>query len=108
MIRHMALYTLTPKAREEGIERVIAKLDQSVKNMVGRVKGLRGAAVALNLAEDSPHDLVFYSEFEHMEDIPPYLASEIHRLHAEMAEGYVSNKEGIDMEEKGEAGFFSA
>jgi hypothetical protein len=93
----MALYTLTPKAHDEGVRQVVAKLDQSVKNMVGRVPGLLHAEVALNQAPDSPHDLLFYSEFERAEDIPPYLASDIHQSHADMGDGYVENKEGVDV-----------
>ena len=98
MIRHIALYTLTQKAHDEGIPQVIEKLDKSVKNMVGQVKGLLHAEVALNLDKNSTHDLFFYSEFESMEDIPPYLQSEVHKNHADMAEGYVENKEGVDVE----------
>lgn len=98
MIRHMALYTLTQKAHEEGVDAVIYKLDQSVKSMVGKVEGLLYAQVGPNLAQDSPRDLVFYSEFARMEDIPPYLASQVHQAHADMAACYVENKEGIDLE----------
>ncbi len=98
MIRHMALYTLTAKAHEEGIPQVIEKLDRSVKSMVGKVPGLLHAEVSLNLAEDSPRDLVFYSEFESWQDIAPYLKGEVHQTHADMAACYVENKEGIDVE----------
>lgn len=98
MIRHMALYTLTQKAHEEGIDAVVQKLDRSVKAMVGQVEGLLHAEVGLNLAQDSPRNLVFYSEFARMEDIPPYLASQVHQNHAHMAACYVENKEGIDWE----------
>jgi hypothetical protein len=92
----MALYTLTKKAHDEGIDGVVEKLDRSVKAMVGRVKGLIHAEVTLNLAQDSPRDLLFYSEFERAEDIPPYLESAVHRAHANMADAYVENKEGVD------------
>ncbi len=98
MIRHMALYTLSKAAHDEGVEAVVRKLDASVKSMVGKAAGLLHAEVALNLAPDSPHDLVFYSEFERMEDIPPYLKSEVHRLHAALGDRYVENKEGVDVE----------
>jgi heme-degrading monooxygenase HmoA len=93
----MAFYTLSPKAHDEGKEDVIRKLDASVKSMVGKVPGLIHAEVKLNLSE-SPHDLIFYSEFERMEDIAPYLRSDIHAAHAAMADGYVENKEGADVE----------
>lgn len=98
MIRHIALYTLSKKAHDEGISQVIEKLDASVKSMVGKVEGLLHAEVALNLAQDSPHNLIFYSEFERMEQIPPYLKSAIHQAHADMADCYVENKEGVDVE----------
>lgn len=98
MIRHMALYTFTKKAQEEGREAVLAKINASLSNMVGKVKGLLHAEACLNMAKDSPHDLIFYSEFENMADIQPYLASELHSAHANMADGYVENKEGVDIE----------
>lgn len=98
MIRHMALYTLTSKAHQEGVDFVIKKLDLSVKKMVGKVPGLLYAEVKKNLAKDSDHDLLFYSEFENMDLIAPYLKSDIHQTHAAMAEDYVENKEGIDVE----------
>jgi hypothetical protein len=94
----MALYTLSKKAHDEGVCQVVEKLDRSVKGMVGAVKGLIHAEVALNRAPDSPHDLLFYSEFERAEDIPPYLESAAHRAHADMADVYVENKEGVDAE----------
>ena len=97
MIRHMALYTLTEKAHEEGVESVVNKINSSVKRMMGVVPGLIHAEALLNVAEDSPHDLIFYSEFERMEDIGPYLKSEAHHAHASMADGYVKNKEGVDV-----------
>ena len=98
MIRHIALYKLTQKAYDEGVGKVVEKLDRSVKGMVGNVKGLLHAEVALNLESNSPHDLFFYSEFENMDDIPPYLMSEAHKNHADMADGYVCDKEGVDVE----------
>lgn len=97
MIRHMAFYTLSQKARDEGAEDVARKLDRSVKGMVGRVRGLLHAEVKLNLTE-SPHNLIFYSEFERMEDIPPYLKSAAHEAHASMADCYVENRENADVE----------
>jgi heme-degrading monooxygenase HmoA len=93
----MAFYTLSPKAHSEGKEAVVRKLDASVKSMVGKAPGLLHAEVRLNLSE-SPHDLIFYSEFEQLEDIAPYLKSEIHTAHAAMADAYVENKEGADVE----------
>ena len=98
MIRHIALYTLTQKAHDEGLEQVIEKIDKSVKSMVSKVPGLLHAEASLNLDKTSPHDLFFYSEFERMEDIPPYLKSVVHQAHADMADGYVENKEGVDVE----------
>lgn len=97
MIRHICLYTLTPIAHEEGADAVIKKLDDSVKNMVGKVPGLLCARVTRNL-QDGEHDLLFYSEFDSMEDIPPYLISDVHQAHANMADKYVTNKLGMDGE----------
>ncbi len=98
MIRHMALYTFTKMAHEEGVETVLAKINASLAGMVGKVEGLLHAEACINMAKDSPHDLVFYSEFEAMDHIAPYLKSELHTAHANMADGYVENKEGIDVE----------
>jgi len=98
MIRHIALYTLTQKAHEEGLDAVIEKLDRSVKNMVDKVPGMIHAEVRKNWAEDSDHDLFFYSEFENMEVIAPYLKSDVHQAHVDMAKDYVENKEGVDVE----------
>jgi len=64
MIRHLALFSLTDKARDEGVEKVLDKLSRSAVNMVGKIPGLLKAELSLNGAKDSPHDLVFYSEFE--------------------------------------------
>ncbi len=97
MIRHMVFYTLTKKAHDEGVSAVVAKIDASLKNMVGKVDGLLHAEAKLNLAE-SPHDLIFYSEFAQMEDIAPYLKSDLHQAHANMADGYVENRENADIE----------
>jgi heme-degrading monooxygenase HmoA len=93
----MAFYTLSQTALDEGKEAVAQKLDASVKGMVGKVRGLLRAEVKLNLSE-SPHDLIFYSEFERMEDIPPYLKSTAHEAHAAMADRYVENRENADVE----------
>lgn len=97
MIRHICLYTLTDTAHEEGADGVVRKLDASVKNMVGKVPGLIRAEVKRSIS-DGEHDLLFYSEFESMDDIAPYLKSDIHKAHADMADKYVTNRKGIDAE----------
>lgn len=97
MIRHICFYTLTQAAHDEGVDEVVKKLDDSVKNMVGNVPGLICARVAKNLS-DSERDLLFYSEFESMDDIPPYLISDVHRAHAEMGDRYVTNRITMDAE----------
>lgn len=97
MIRHICLYTLTNAAREDGADDVVRKLDASVKNMVGKVPGLMHAEVKRSVS-DGEHDLLFYSEFESIEDIAPYLKSDIHAAHAAMADKYVTNRKGIDAE----------
>ena len=97
MIRHICLYTLTDIAHEEGADDVVAKLNASVKNMVGKVPGLICAEVKRSVS-DGEHDLLFYSEFNSMDDITPYLKSELHKAHAQMADKYVCNRKGIDAE----------
>lgn len=97
MIRHICFYTLTEEAHNEGADEVVKKLDASVKNMVGKVPGLIRAEVKRGIT-DEEHDLLFYSEFNSLDDIAPYLKSEIHAAHADMAEKYVKNRKGIDAE----------
>lgn len=97
MIRHICFYTLTQTAHDEGADDVVKKLDASVKNMVGKVPGLLYAEVKRSCS-DGEHDLLFYSEFDSMDDIAPYLESELHSEHAEMADKYVTNRKGIDAE----------
>lgn len=95
MIRHICLFNLTPAAHSEGADAVIEKLDKSVKNMVGKIPGLISAEITRS-AED--HDIIFCSEFENAECIAPYIKSELHTAHAQMAAKYVADRITYDKE----------
>jgi quinol monooxygenase YgiN len=97
MIRHLALFTLTDKARDEGLEKVLDKLRNSAVNMVGKIPGLLKAELSLNGAKDSPHDLVFYSEFEDLAALDGYQHNPIHEEHKRFAREYVGNQEVVDL-----------
>jgi quinol monooxygenase YgiN len=97
MIRHLALFTLSDKARDEGIEKVLDKLRHSAENMVGKIPGLIKAELSLNGAKNSPHDLVFYSEFEDLAALDGYQHNPIHEEHKRFAKDYVTNQEVVDI-----------
>lgn len=97
MVRYILFWSLTPKALDEGAEEVARKLDQSVKGLVGKIPGLRHAEVRLNLLLDTPHDLLFYTEFDRKEDIEPYRTHPLHVAHAQMASDYVTNREAMEV-----------
>jgi len=97
MIRHLALFTLSDKARDEGIEKVLDKLRHSAVNMVGKIPGLLKAELCLNGAKNSPHDLVFYSEFEDFAALERYQHNPIHEEHKRFARDYVGNQEVVDI-----------
>lgn len=98
MVRYIVLWSLTPAALDEGAENVAEKLDASVKALVGKIPGLRHAEVRLNELRDTPHDLLFYTEFDQKEDIEPYRRHPLHVAHAQMASAYVTNREVMETE----------
>jgi len=97
MIRHLALFTLSDKAHDEGLEKVLYKLRNSALNMVGKIPGLLKAELSLNGAKSSPHDLVFYSEFEDLAALEEYQHNPIHEEHKRFAKDYVKNQEVVDI-----------
>jgi len=97
MIRHLALFTLTDKARDEGLETVLEKLRRSAVNMVGKIPGLLKVELNFNGAKSSPHDLVFYSEFEDSAALDAYQHNPIHEEHKRFAKEYVGNQEIVDI-----------
>jgi heme-degrading monooxygenase HmoA len=96
MIRHLVLFTLTDKAREEGLETVVEKLRRSAVSMAGKIPGLLMVELILNRAKSSPHDLIFYSEFEDTAALEGYQHHPIHEEHKRFAQDYVSNPETVD------------
>jgi quinol monooxygenase YgiN len=97
MIRHLALFTLTGKARDEGLERVLDKLRHSAENMVEKIPGLLMVELGLNGSKNSPHDLVFYSEFEDLAALNEYQHNPLHEDHKQFAREYVENQEIVDL-----------
>jgi hypothetical protein len=112
MLTHLVLWTLTEKARAEGLALTAAKLNASAENMTGKIPGLVSSRVYLNTAAhenaasenaEAPsagefRDLVFYSEFESQEALAAYQEHPLHRAHREMAAPYVRNRETVDFE----------
>jgi len=98
MIRHLALFTLSDKARDEGLEKVLDKLRNSAVNMVGKIPGLLRIELNFNEAKNSPHDLVFYSEFEDLAALDGYQHNSIHEEHKRFARDYVGNQEIVDIQ----------
>ena len=96
MVRHIALWTLTEKARAEvGLEAAAEKLNTSSRMMLGEIPGLVYVEIAHNITE-APHDLVLYSELESAEALTVYRTHPAHLAHKERAKEYVSNREIID------------
>ena len=96
MIRHIVLFTLTEKARQEGPEAVVARLRASCENMTKNIPGLLTTELNINRDKASPHDLVFYSEFEDLKALDAYQTNPIHLAHKQSSEAYVSNQEIAD------------
>jgi heme-degrading monooxygenase HmoA len=96
MVRHVALWTLTEKARSQGaLAEAAEKINASARMMLGEVPGLLYVEVAHNIAE-APHDLVLYSEFESEQALQVYQTHAAHIAHKERVKDYVSNREIID------------
>jgi len=93
MIRHIVLFTLTEKARQEG---VVEMLRSSAESMLGKIPGLLTVELNLNRAQNSPHDLIFYSEFEDLQSLEAYQTHPLHEAHKQLASEYVSNPETAD------------
>ena len=96
MIRHIVIFTLTEKAKQEGLEGVLEKIRSSAENMAAKIPGLLTAELNLNRAKSSPHDLVFYSEFADIQALEAYQTNPIHEEHKKSFADYVSNPEIID------------
>ena len=96
MIRHIVLFTMTEKTRQEGIEEVVKKIRISVENMAREIPGLLRAEFDLNRAENSLHDLVFYSEFDEPRSLDTYQTHPLHEAHKQYSAEYVSNPEVAD------------
>jgi hypothetical protein len=50
MLKHLVLWTLTEKARAEGLSGVVSRLGDSARNMTGKIPGLLASEVYLNKA----------------------------------------------------------
>ncbi|MDR1177504.1 MAG: Dabb family protein [Spirochaetaceae bacterium] len=50
MLKHLVLWTLTEKARAEGLSQAVSRLGDSARNMVGKIPGLLASEVYLNKA----------------------------------------------------------
>ena len=96
MIRHIMLFTLTEKAKQEGLEGVVERIRASAVSMVEAVPGLLKVEVSLNRAKNSPHDLVFYSEFDSPQSLEAYQGHSAHEAHKQLTAEYVGNPEGVD------------
>ena len=96
MIRHIVLFTLTEKARQEGLEAVVARLRSSCENMTRNIPGLLTTELNFNRDKDSPHDLVFYSEFKDIKSLDAYQTHPVHIAHKQFGAEYVGNQEIAD------------
>ena len=96
MIRHIVLFTLTEKAQREGLDAVVARLRSSCENMTRNIPGLLTTELNFNRDKDSPHDLIFYSEFEDLQAFQAYQNHPVHEAHRKNAEEYVGNQEIAD------------
>ena len=97
MIRHIVLFTLTEKAKQEGKEGVVDRLRSSATAMVGVVPGLLTVELGQNSAQNSVHDLIFYSEFDAPPSLEAYQTHPAHQAHKELAAAYVSNPVTADL-----------
>lgn len=96
MIRHLVLFTLTEKAKLEGVDIVVEKMRKSAENMTGKIPGLLLAELNLNRAKGNPHDLVYYSEFDTQQSLDEYQTHPLHTAHKQYSEEYVSSPVVID------------
>ncbi|MDR1786625.1 MAG: Dabb family protein [Spirochaetaceae bacterium] len=96
MVRHLALFTLTPEARREGIDAVVEKINESARRMLGEVPGLLVMEVCRNIV-DAPHDIALYSEFDTEDALITYRTHPAHTAHKERVKPYLSNREVIDL-----------
>jgi len=97
MIRHIVLFTMTEKTRQEGIEEVVEKIRISLENMVREIPGLLRAEFNLNMVKDSSCDMIFYSEFDSLESMEIYQTHPVHEAHKQRFEEYVSNPITADL-----------
>ena len=96
MIRHLVLFTLTEKAKQECLETAVEILRKSAERMTGKIPGLLYAELKLNRVKGSPHDLVYYSEFDTQESLDAYQTHPLHTAHKQFSKEYVSNPITID------------
>jgi len=98
MIRHIVFFTLTEKARQEGLEAALEKMRRSAENMAEKIPGLLRVELNLNMVKSSSYDLIFYSEFYDLKALEDYQIHPVHVAHKQRFEEYVSNPETADLE----------
>jgi len=89
------MFQFTDKVTEENRKEIIKKMKDSVSNMNGKIPGLLRAELGENLS-GGPHDIVLYSEFERIEDIPAYRNHPLHVVHQKMTKNWVCNRVWAD------------
>ena len=97
MIRHIVLFTLTDKAREDGLEQVVEKIRISAQNMTQNIPGLLTAEFEMNQNKNSPYDVIFYSEFDSVKSLEAYQNHPVHEAHRQFSLEYVSNPQIADL-----------
>lgn len=97
MIRHVVLWRWTHRARDEGLDSVLAKIGASCERMSETIEGLRCCEARPNLSEGD-YDLLFYCEFGTRRDLRDFLEHPLHSAHREMAKDYVCDRITVDVE----------
>ena len=97
MIRHIIFWTFSDKVSEENAGDVLARLRQSVSNMVGKIDGLLAADIGRNLA-DGGCDFVYCADFQNKQALAAYQQHPLHLAHKRLCAPYVSARQTADYE----------
>ena len=100
MIKHIIFWRFRPEIRNGDAQQrrqMIQQMNQSAKNMVGKIDGLICAEVAENTAPNGC-DFVYYAEFSSKQALEAYQMHPLHKQHQQMSADWLESREVCDYE----------
>lgn len=96
MIRHIILWKFSDQVKQSGNEdKIIALLNHSVSNMVGKIDGLLAAEVGRNIA-DGDYDFIYCADLRDEQALAAYQTHSLHQAHKRLSAPYVSARLVVD------------